>query len=166
VKALEDTRAEQEHVSNKIEQLSGLVIQISSRDGVEPIPSTDSRHTEKMKIENNRLRKLTDRLKRENVELNNKVKSLYTRGVEGARAEKLQNAMQEKDRLLEECYNEKKKLQDQLDKERRDKYEIIQKYETEKKELIDTLALERIQREKDRAELELLRAESRKKKWW
>jgi hypothetical protein len=72
----------------------------------------------------------------------------------------------EKDRLLEECYREKIEMREQLEKEKRDKYEIIQRYETEKKELIDSLALERIQREKDRAELELLRAESRKKKWW
>lgn len=41
----------------------------------------------------------------------------------------------------------------------------IRKWEKEKKELVDSLALERLQREKDRAELELLRAEFRKKNY-
>ncbi len=45
------------------------------------------------------------------------------------------------------------------------KDESMGKWEKEKKELIDTLTLERIQREKDRAELELLRAEFRKKNY-
>ena len=43
--------------------------------------------------------------------------------------------------------------------------ESMGKWENEKKELMDTLALERMQREKDRAELELLRAEFRKKNY-
>ena len=168
VKALEETRSDQEKISLKIEQLSSM---LQKSQGITPPADTrplpDIKIVDQMRKENSRMRQLTEKLKRENVDLNNQLKQVYSRGgIDTARLDQLQNAMGEKDRLLEECYKEKVKLKDDLEKEKRDKYEIIQKYETEKKELIDTLALERIQREKDRAELELLRAESRKKKWW
>lgn len=170
VKALEETRSDQEQIARKIEQLSVLVQKVSGAEvppEVKP-PMPDTKIVEQMRKENSRLRQMTDKLKRENVELNSQLQQVYTRGGvdTSGRLEQLQNQMGEKDRLLEECYKEKVDLKDSLEKEKRDKYEIIQKYETEKKELIDTLALERIAREKDRAELELLRAESRKKKWW
>lgn len=169
VKALEETRSDQEQIARKIEQLSTLVQKVSGAEVPPEVkqPLPDTKIVEQMRKENSRLRQMTDKLKRENVELNGQLQQVYSRGgVDTGRLDQLQNAMGEKDSLLEECYKEKVILKDSLEKEKRDKYEIIQKYETEKKELIDTLALERIQREKDRAELELLRAESRKKKWW
>ncbi len=169
VKALEETRSDQEQISKKIEQLSTLVQKVSGAEIPTEVkqPLPDPKIVEQMRKENSRLRQMTDKLKRENVDLNSQLQQVYSRGgVDTGRLDQIQNAMGEKDRLLEECYKEKVDLKDSLEKEKRDKYEIIQKYETEKKELIDTLALERIQREKDRAELELLRAESRKKKWW
>jgi DNA repair exonuclease SbcCD ATPase subunit len=169
---LEDTRSDQEKLSLRIEQLSAIMRQVSAGkgDSNQP-PAAEAAAVEQMKNENSRLRQAVEKLRRENMDLGNQLKTASAvapakGGTETRRLDQLQAVMLEKDRLLEECYRDKVDLRDQLEKERRDKYEIIQKYETEKKELIDSLALERIQREKDRAELELLRAESRKKKWW
>ncbi|MCE1245036.1 MAG: hypothetical protein LWY06_00160 [Firmicutes bacterium] len=169
---LEETRTDQEKLTMRIEQLSTAIRHVSAGKGeAPPVPAAEAAAVEQMKNENSRLRQAVEKLRRENMDLGNQLKTALTApagkgGMETRRLDQLQAVMLEKDRLLEECYRDKVDLRDQLEKERRDKYEIIQKYETEKKELIDSLALERIQREKDRAELELLRAESRKKKWW
>ncbi|MCD4784166.1 MAG: hypothetical protein K8T10_10135 [Candidatus Eremiobacteraeota bacterium] len=166
VRFMEDARTDQDRLSERIEQLAIMIQTIHSK-GEGPAPEMDAMVQEKANIENARLKKVNDKLRRENIDMVNQLRTVPVRGgVDTKKYDQMQAAMMEKDRLLEECYREKVELRDSLDKEKRDKYEIIQKYETEKKELIDSLALERIQREKDRAELELLRAESRKKKWW
>lgn len=168
IQALEQTRAEQEQIASKIENLSSLIGQIPThRTETSKLPELDFRVVEQLKNENTRLRQTNDKLKRENIDIQQQLKSIYSRGgIDTKKFEQIQGSMMEKDRLLEECYREKVVLRENLEKEQRDKYELIQKYETEKKELIDSLALERIQREKDKADLELLRAENRKKKWW
>jgi len=166
VRFIEDARMDQDRLSDRIEQLALMIQSIPDRGEISAVGS-DTRLVEKTNAENSRLKKLNEKLRRENIEMVNQLRAVQIKGgIDPKKYDQLQAAMMEKDRLLEECYREKVELRDALDKEKRDKYEIIQKYETEKKELIDSLALERIQREKDRAELELLRAESRKKKWW
>lgn len=167
IRFIEDARMDQDRLSERIEQLL-IMIQTIPSTGEAPAPVMDTRELEKTNTENSRLKKLNEKLRRENIDIVNQLRAAHQvrGGVDPRKYDQIQAAMMEKDRLLEECYREKVELRDALDKEKRDKYEIIQKYETEKKELIDSLALERIQREKDRAELELLRAESRKKKWW
>jgi hypothetical protein len=161
---LEETRREQESILVKVDRLSDLVSGGDSRSNEDSMVSEEIRNeVEELRRDNSMLISAVENLKRENFGLQKQVKT--SRSFSEGEAD-AGGVMSEKNRLLDECYREKAELREAFEKEKRDKYEIIQRYETEKKELIDSLALERMQRDKDRAELELLRAEAKKKKWW
>jgi hypothetical protein len=164
LKELEETRREQENLLTKVDRLSDLISKTPSlgRDEAMLTESVKS-EMEQLQRDNSHLMVSLENLKRENSSLQKQLKSYRSFADGEADAS---SVMVEKNRLLEECYREKSEFREMLEKEKRDKYEIIQRYETEKKELIDSLALERMQRDKEKTELELLRAEARKKKWW
>jgi DNA repair exonuclease SbcCD ATPase subunit len=164
LKELEETRRDQENLLSKVDNLSELISRSSvSKIGEVKIPPTFEKELEQLRRDNSNLSTSLENLKRENSGLQKQLKSSRSLSEKDS---DVNNVMAEKNRLLDECYREKSELREILDREKRDKYEIIQKYETEKKELIDSLALERMQRDREKAELELLRAEAKKKKWW
>jgi len=170
LESIEESRRDQEELSRKLDALSDLVLEIPSRktmpmaDEEPKAPVLPDPHP--LIMENEDLKKSLEKLQDTNKILQKQLRSIQLVDGSSMSSDQVKSIMIEKDNLLEECYREKVEMREALDNERKDKYELVQRYETEKKELIDSLAMERIQREKERAELELLRAESRKRKWW
>ncbi|HEY4000512.1 MAG TPA: hypothetical protein VGO93_16685, partial [Candidatus Xenobia bacterium] len=89
---------------------------------------------------------------------------------DGERMEELTRALRDKDRLLEDAYNEKMLLSQELDKEQKEKYDRVHMYERERRELTERVSDMMRQGEKDRQErealiLEINKMSSGKRKW-
>lgn len=158
---LEESREERGRIWEQLDMLADRLQDTTPRLGISSgDPRTlESQVIERLKEENTRISMQKDKILRENMEIRQELKNIQS-GMKPDR--RIQQMMAE----MEDIQREKEELKHNLDEEKKEKSDMAQHLKKENRELSEALAMEKHQREKERMELEQLKAQLQKKKWW